>query len=462
MAAQLECLRIYFVTWNVATKYPVQDLHQLLNITHGNLKSLPDIYFIGLQEVKAQPQNMVLDIFFQEDPWTKSEVLKDYDYVKIRSQRLQGLVLNMFCLRKHITHLRLVEAQYTRTGFGGMWGNKGAVSIRLNIYGVSICVVNTHLTPHDHLLADRIADYNTILREHSFSAPDTSNILFHDYVFWIGDLNFRLHGEDLTAVDIDLLVKKNQLNLLLERDQLKLVMKNGDAFAELNENNIEFPPTYKFEFASQEFDLKYIAIIRLMNKLLIYIQDYPNGPKFAFEHFFYRRRPSWTDRILYKVNADVYDDVTLNALQLNYKSHSNYIQSDHKPVTGEFNIMIRPNEEDHGVEFQPVSAWFIDEENSVSYKLIGDVRPVSGDWVGLFHNQFSSLDEYIVYEYVVRGRTAETSGMESSEPITERIFFSDSALRIPGMYRLVYVAQRGDLKGILGMSPPFPGHRRPL
>lgn len=145
--------------------------------------------------------------------------------------------------------------------------------------------------------------------------------------------------------------------------------------------------------------------------------------------------------------------------------------------------------EDHGVEFQPVSAWFIDEENSVSYKLIGDVRPVSGDWVGLFHNQFSSLDEYIVYEYVVRGekgydrkliylnydysvpsnefqlllgRTAETSGGESSEPIAERIFFSDSALRIPGMYRLVYVAQRGDLRGILGMSPPFPGHRRPL
>ncbi|XP_043667490.1 inositol polyphosphate 5-phosphatase K-like isoform X1 [Vespula pensylvanica] len=425
-------LRIYFVTWNVATKYPVQDLHQLLNVTRGNLKSLPDMYFIGLQEVKAQPQNMVLDIFFQEDPWTKSfrEVLKDYDYVKIRSQRLQGLVLNMFCLRKHITHLRMVEAQYTRTGFGGMWGNKGAVSIRLNIYGVSICVVNTHLTPHDHLLTDRIADYNTILREHSFSAPDTSNILFHDYVFWIGDLNFRLHGEDLTATDIDLLVKKNQLNLLLERDQLKLVMRNGDAFAELNENVIEFPPTYKFEFASQEFDLK--------------------------------RRPSWTDRILYKVNADVYDDVTLSALQLNYKSHSNYIQSDHKPVTGEFDITIRPNVEDHGVEFQPVSAWFIDEENSVSYKLIGDVRPVSGDWVGLFHNQFSSLDEYIVYEYVVRGRTTETSGVESSEPITERIFFSDSALRIPGMYRLVYVAQRGDLKGILGMSPPFPGHRRPL
>lgn len=50
-----------------------------------------------------------------------------------------------------------------------------------------------------------------------------------------------------------------------------------------------------------------------------------------------------------------------------------------------------------------MSSWFIDEENSVSYRLLGDARPASGDWVGLFHNEFSSLDEYIVYEYVGRG-----------------------------------------------------------
>ena len=48
-------------------------------------------------------------------------MLKKYDYVKVRSQRLQGLVLNVFCLRKHLTHLRLIETQYTKTGFGGIW-----------------------------------------------------------------------------------------------------------------------------------------------------------------------------------------------------------------------------------------------------------------------------------------------------------------------------------------------------
>lgn len=76
------------------------------------------------------------------------------------------------------------------------------------------------------------------------------------YIFWIGDLNFRLNGEDLSAADIDALVKQKQLKELLERDQLRMVMREGQAFAELSEESITFPPTYKYEFESQEFDLK--------------------------------------------------------------------------------------------------------------------------------------------------------------------------------------------------------------
>lgn len=126
MADLLERLRIYFITYNVATKFPDpnQDLHQLLGITPcGEANLRPDLYFIGFQEVKSQPQNIVLDYILLEDPWTRAfrDVLKKYDYVKIRSQRLQGLVLNAFCLRKHLTQLRLTEVQYTKTGFGGMW-----------------------------------------------------------------------------------------------------------------------------------------------------------------------------------------------------------------------------------------------------------------------------------------------------------------------------------------------------
>ncbi|EFN84057.1 inositol polyphosphate 5-phosphatase K [Harpegnathos saltator] len=430
MASPVKQLRFYFVTWNVATKFPSlqQDLHQLLGITpYAEPEQWPDLYFIGLQEVKSQPQNMVLDYILFEDPWTKAfrDVLKRYDYVKIRSQRLQGLVLNAFCLRKHMTHLRSVEAQYTRTGFGGMWGNKGAVSIRMTAYGVSICIVNTHLTPHDHLLADRISDYNTIVTDHTFTVSCTTKILYHDYIFWIGDLNFRLNGEDLTAVDIDSMVKKKQLEKLLERDQLRMVMRDGQAFAELNENAITFPPTYKYEFESQAFDLK--------------------------------RRPSWTDRILYKVNAvDIYDDIQLHTMQHTYKSHSSYSVSDHKPVTGEFDIVVRPIVTDDIVEFQDCTM----ADHFISYKLQRDFTPGNADWIGLFSYEFSSLDDYIVYEYISRGKLTSPPG--DSLASTERIFFSDTALRLTETYCLVYVAQRGDIMEILGVSPAFSGPRRPI
>lgn len=44
------------------------------------------------------------------------------------------------------------------------------------------------------------------------------------------------------------------------------------------------------------------------------------------------------------------------------------------------------------------------EDNFISYKLKRDFTPGNGDWIGLFPNQFSSLDDYIIYEYVSRGK----------------------------------------------------------
>lgn len=59
-------------------------------------------------------------------------------------------------------------------------GNKGAVSVRFNIYGCSVCLVNSHLAAHEHLLEERISDYNTIIKEHSYHLAETSNILYHE------------------------------------------------------------------------------------------------------------------------------------------------------------------------------------------------------------------------------------------------------------------------------------------
>ena len=91
---------------------------------------------------------------------------------------------------------------------GGYWGNKGCVSVRWSVYGVSVCVLNCHLAAHTHMnkvsnesyvsivttcsVQDRIEGYNTVLGSHLYSNKDTEMILYHDYVIWMGDLNFRL------------------------------------------------------------------------------------------------------------------------------------------------------------------------------------------------------------------------------------------------------------------------------
>lgn len=119
--------RIYLVTWNVGTKSPDQSLHNLLSLDENPAKDtglLPDLYVISLQEVKAQPHNMLVDILF-DDPWTNAcrEVLERRDYVKVKTIRLQGLVLSVYCLRRHLLNLREIETQYTRTGISGFWVN---------------------------------------------------------------------------------------------------------------------------------------------------------------------------------------------------------------------------------------------------------------------------------------------------------------------------------------------------
>lgn len=111
---------------------------------------------------------------------------------------MQGLLLVVFAKRKHVIHLREVETEYTRTGLAGLWvgqvlicsenvyftsllqGNKGAVSIRFNAYGSTVCVVNAHLAAHDNKLDERIEDYNSIVKDMKFNVRVSRDIFSHE------------------------------------------------------------------------------------------------------------------------------------------------------------------------------------------------------------------------------------------------------------------------------------------
>lgn len=443
----MDNLRLYFSTYNVGTSTPDQDLRELLSISDKKNENRPDLFVLGFQEVKAQPQNMLLDTLF-DDPWTYTcKELLQRDYIKLKSLRLQGLLLVVFSLKKHLLNIREIDSEYTRTGLAGMWGNKGAVSIRLGIYGCSICFVNAHLSAHDDHLKDRVEDYNSIIQDQEFHVAETSKIFYHDYVFWMGDLNFRLLEEyDKNPEEIERQIVKKDIKSLFEYDQLRAVMKKGEAFSELTEQDPDFPPTFKFSVGTPCYD--------------------------------HKRRPAWCDRILYRVNSNNYENVTLKVDQLSYKSHPNYVLSDHKPVTAEFIIKVpQPvlklrmhslavdqvfsDYSESVIEFDKINSWDEEGENKAYYRRTKEIRESAEDWIGLFKENFAGLDEYVTYEYVSKCATPtdESSGSSKKPEDSKKyeVVFPDLPNRCRGNYCLLYFSQTEDkVTSVLGISNLFP------
>uniref|UniRef100_A0A0A9YBR6 Phosphatidylinositol 4,5-bisphosphate 5-phosphatase A n=1 Tax=Lygus hesperus TaxID=30085 RepID=A0A0A9YBR6_LYGHE len=423
-------LRIQIVTYNVAVRNPEGSVRDILGLdnVHDNKTPLPDFFLIGLQEVKAQPQNYLIDSLFN-DPWTNSfkDVLAGLGYVKAKTVRLVGIIMSVFCLRKHVVHLRDMQSLCTRTGLKGLWGNKGGVSLRLQIYGCSICFVNCHLAAHDHLLQERISDYNNILANQKFDCRESVSIMFHDYVFWFGDLNFRLNQPGpLSSLEIDKRVKAKDFKSLLEHDQLKIVMSSGDAFSELSESHIDFPPTYKYNFRTSEYDLS--------------------------------RRPGWTDRILYKVNPNVYENVTLDITPQSYKAIESVMYSDHKPVVASFAIKVFSDYVERCVKFLPIQTWYINEPNTAIVVMGSDVNPNVWDWIGVYYDDFAGLDEYLGFIYMSNNNTTiDATGtalptiVRSGDRVELKFF--ENIVRVPRKYRLIYFSH--DSGSVLGMSHSF-------
>jgi len=425
---------LYFVTWNVGTKYPENIvLDGLLGLEKlpQNDKLQPDFYIIGLQEVSSQPQNIFVNLF-KADPWTKKfkKILKKRDYVVVKAENLQGLLLIIFAKRRHIMHLRDIETEFTRTGLGGVWGNKGAVSVRFNAYGNSVCVVNAHLAAHDNKLDERVEDYNQIVKDHKFHVKHTKDIFSHDYVFWLGDLNFRIKESYLpNAEDIVGLIQRDQLKDLLENDQLVIVRNQRRAFQQLTEKLPQFPPTFKFEEGTNVYDLK--------------------------------RRPAWCDRVLYKVSHENETHVKLSVEQTSYKSHPTYSISDHKPVTSEFTIKVDTTVEEKTVTFTPIALWTSGAENVVEYELPAYFEEQEADWVGIYKENFTSLDSYKAWQYT--GRETDDRRREVNQIRTLKLTFPDTiSLQPSKKYRLLYFQNTGPrgVSAMVGMSDPFPVQKR--
>ncbi|KAI6048767.1 INPP5J [Marmota monax] len=389
--------RITVVTWNVGTAMPPDDVTSLLHLGGGNDSDGADMIAIGLQEVNSMINKRLKDALFT-DQWSElfMDALGPFNFVLVSTVRMQGVILLLFAKYYHLPFLRDVQTDCTRTGLGGYWGNKGGVSIRLAAFGHMLCFLNCHLPAHMDKAEQRKDNFQTILSLQQFQGPGAHGILDHDLVFWFGDLNFRIESFDLHFVKFA--IDSDQLHQLWEKDQLNMAKNTWPILKGFQEGPLNFAPTFKFDVGTNKYD---------------------TSAK--------KRKPAWTDRILWKVKApgggpspSGRESHRLQVTQHSYRSHMEYTVSDHKPVAAQFVLQFAFRDDLPLVRLEVADEWVRPEQAVVKYRMETVFARSSWDWIGLYRVGFRHCKDYVAYVWAkhedVDGNIYQVTFSEESLP----------------------------------------------
>ncbi|XP_038167027.1 LOW QUALITY PROTEIN: phosphatidylinositol 4,5-bisphosphate 5-phosphatase A [Arvicola amphibius] len=414
--------RITVVTWNVGTAMPPDDVTSLLHLGGGQDSDGADMIAIGLQEVNSMINKRLKDALFT-DQWSElfMDALGPFNFVLVSTVRMQGVILLLFAKYYHLPFLRDVQTDCTRTGLGGYWGNKGGVSVRLAAFGHMLCFLNCHLPAHMDKAEQRKDNFQTILSLQQFQGPGAHGILDHDLVFWFGDLNFRIESYDLHFVKFA--IDSNQLHQLWEKDQLNMAKNTWPILKGFQEGPLNFAPTFKFDVGTNKYD---------------------TSAK--------KRKPAWTDRILWKVKAPSggpspsgRESHRLQVTQHSYRSHMEYTVSDHKPVAAQFILQFAFRDDVPLVRLEVADEWARPEQAVVRYRMETVFARSSWDWIGLYRVGFRHCKDYVAY---VWAKHEEVDGN-----VYQVTFSEESLPKGRGDFILGYYSHHHSI--LIGVTEPF-------
>ncbi|KAK0150966.1 Phosphatidylinositol 4,5-bisphosphate 5-phosphatase A [Merluccius polli] len=384
------------------------------------------------REVNSMINKRLKDVLFT-DQWSEAcmDRLSPFGYVLVTSQRMQGVLLLVFAKYYHLPFLRGVQTETTRTGLGGYWGNKGGVSARMSVFGHTVCFLNCHLPAHMENSEQRMEDFESILQQQQFEGQAATAVLDHDVVFWFGDLNFRI--DDLEMQVVKSAIESNKLSMLWEKDQLNMAKDSETVLEGFLEGPLKFMPTYKFDVGTDTYDT--------------------SGKK---------RKPAWTDRILWRLRVTAAAGSAPKAgkrasmsgltsgtkvTQHCYRSHMEYMVSDHKPVSSIFTLQFP-----YKVDMPLVSLLVEDEWNSVAdaiarFTVAPSYARSSWDWIGLYKVGFKHHKDYVGYVWA-KQEEADYQRQEHQVTFTEEELPKGSGDFILGFYS-------NNMNSIVGVTEPF-------
>lgn len=320
-----ETVRVWVGTYNLNGQRmsDVTQLRKWLNVRSGEGY---DIVVVGFQEiVELSPQQIMNTDPARRIEWEQAvkASINDYytgeknedQYILLRTGQLVGAALIVFVKVTMLAKIKNVEGAIKKTGVSGLAGNKGAVAIRMEVDGSSLCFVTAHLAAGFGNYDERNRDYSTIINGLRFQRD--RKIEDHEVVIWLGDFNYRIGTKPEDARELIETYRSTSgqgstaseaLHKLYKHDQLNIQMVAGQTFPFYQEGEIKFLPTYKFDLGNDNYDTSEKA-----------------------------RIPAWTDRILWKVDATKGTDIR----QSEYMSVMDLRFSDHRPVYSTFNVTVR-------------------------------------------------------------------------------------------------------------------------
>ncbi|KAH9549832.1 hypothetical protein CY35_10G039900 [Sphagnum magellanicum] len=271
-------LSIYIVTWNMNGKAPLDNLANLVDATGVS----HDFYVIGLQETPtfdvesaiadalganyclvAAAVMMSLQLFV----FAKRSLQQYISGARVDKVGVRGFSSVMGCQKAHESNFDTRNAQYLRI----------CQSVFARSSAGCSCVQPLAVT--DELDCKMPGVASNLVEE-------------SDVVVWLGDLNYRV---ELPRSSVHFLIN-HKLQELWANDQLSRAVQSGQVFRDFEEGPLLFPPTYKYDIGTDNYD---------------------TSSK--------ERVPSWTDRILYKVSS-------IKAELRCYDAISSVKTSDHRPV----------------------------------------------------------------------------------------------------------------------------------
>ncbi|XP_065644499.1 phosphatidylinositol 3,4,5-trisphosphate 5-phosphatase 2A isoform X4 [Hydra vulgaris] len=302
-------LSIFVGTWNMgdAEAPPsITDWFNCFGSGKARNSELPplasDIYVIGTQESVYRQKEWVKRII------TDLTNLYNREFKLVKCASLWGICIVIVVKSELMNLVSKVKYSSVKTGIANALGNKGAVGVSFYVGQTSFCFVNCHLTSGNEHVLRRNQNYHSILRGLNLGQKDCFDLsLSFHYLFWFGDLNYRI---DLDVDTIINSITAKNWSKLVSADQLLTEIKKGNAFVHCSEEELTFSPTYRYVRGSR-LVYCWTKVKRTGNRTNV---------------------PSWCDRVLWKSYPE------LDIQNTTYGCTDEIFTSDHSAVFSTFDV----------------------------------------------------------------------------------------------------------------------------